>query len=233
LRFYPDTLSQEYIANAIGVRARSAELLFCDIDVEEVSFNQGYYTVDLRFFYKINGDAYSFLNHSDPISGLAVFDKRVILYGGAGSAKLFSSQVTLGSPDAQYIPELNLPIAVCESVDPVVLNIKIVDSCDCASCCDCELGELPAVISDAFPKGISISSCEPQRKVYVTLGQFSIIRLERDTQILIPLYDYCLPEKECVGTGSDEDPCELFSRIDFPVDQFFPPNAATAASVLQ
>ena len=63
--------------------------------------------------------------------------------------------------------------------------------------------------------------------MFVTLGQFSIIRLERDSQLLMPVYDYCLPEK-CCPSGSNcgnncDDPCELFQNIAFPVDQFFPP----------
>ena len=58
-------------------------------------------------------------------------------------------------------------------------------------------------------------------------GQFSIIRMERDSQLLIPVYDYCLPSKECIGSGGciDEDPCEVFRQVKFPVDEFFPPNA--------
>ena len=52
-----------------------------------------------------------------------------------------------------------------------------------------------------------------------------IIRLERDTQLLIPAYDYCMPDKECQGSTED-DPCTLFSRIRFPVEEFFPPNGA-------
>ena len=55
-------------------------------------------------------------------------------------------------------------------------------------------------------------------------GQFSIIRLLRTTQLLIPAYDYCLPEKECVG-ASEDDPCTMFGRIRFPVEEFFPPDA--------
>ena len=39
--------------------------------------------------------------------------------------------------------------------------------------------------------------------------------------MLIPAYDFCVPQKECV-TSSD-DPCELFSQIDFPTNEFFPP----------
>ena len=66
------------------------------------------------------------------------------------------------------------------------------------------------------------------RRVFVTLGQFSIVRLERDSQMLMPVLDYCMPEKDCAGCGcscsASEDPCELFSAISFPVNEFFPPN---------
>jgi len=57
----------------------------------------------------------------------------------------------------------------------------------------------------------------------VTLGQFSIIRLERDAQLVVPVLDYSLPTKECCdAVGSAEDPCEMFSRIPFPAAQFAP-----------
>ena len=62
-------------------------------------------------------------------------------------------------------------------------------------------------------------------KLYVTLGQFSIIRLERDIQLLMPAYDICMPAKECSCGGADgaEDPCDMFERFEFPVEEFFPP----------
>ena len=60
----------------------------------------------------------------------------------------------------------------------------------------------------------------------MSLWQFSIIRLERDTQLLMPIYDYCLPEKECTCGGNEDDPCEIFRHVKFPVDEFFPPNQA-------
>ena len=37
----------------------------------------------------------------------------------------------------------------------------------------------------------------------------------------IPAYDFCIPRKECVT--STDDPCDLFSRIEFPTEEFFPP----------
>ena len=63
-------------------------------------------------------------------------------------------------------------------------------------------------------------------RLYVTLGQFSMIRLERDTQLLMPVYDYCVPSKECACGGCDcqEDPCELFRSVQFPMGEFFPPS---------
>ena len=66
------------------------------------------------------------------------------------------------------------------------------------------------------------------RRWYATIGQFSIIRLERPTQLIVPVYDYGLPEKECPG-NSEGDPCELFSRIPFPVEEFFPPNSVDSS----
>ena len=68
------------------------------------------------------------------------------------------------------------------------------------------------------------------RRLYVSLGQFSILRLERDTHLLMPAYDYCMPDKECACGGSDcvpEDPCEVFRQVSFPVSEFFPPNHVT------
>ncbi len=92
LRLYPTRESQCYIDNAVSVRAKAAKLLYVTIDVEEITFNRGYYTVDLRYFYKIKGEAFSLVNRPSEISGLAVFDKRVILFGSEGSAKVFTSK---------------------------------------------------------------------------------------------------------------------------------------------
>ena len=62
------------------------------------------------------------------------------------------------------------------------------------------------------------------RRFYVTLGQFSLVRLERETQLLIPVYDYCIPQAECSGSSDQESPCDLFRNVKFPINEFFPPN---------
>ena len=84
---------------------------------------------------------------------------------------------------------------------------------------------IPEFINCAFPEGLVL--CDTKRRWYVTIGQFSIIRLERDTQLLIPAYDYSMPDKECPCVTED-DPCSLFGRIRFPMEEFFPPDCVNA-----
>lgn len=222
LRFYPKMQYVDVINRALNIKGGSAKLLHVYVDVEPVSFNRGFYTVDMRFFYAVTLQAY--LSSPVPVSveGLCVFDKRVILFGSEGNAKIFSSQLSAGEPDFQMLRRANAPIAVVEAVDPIVLDARILDSCG-KRACDCDLCEVPSFVNNCFDG--ELSTGDDSRRVYVTLGQFSIVRLERDSQLLIPVYDYCMPEKECsCGISGGEDPCCVFRNISFPVGEFFPPN---------
>lgn len=221
LRFYPAAGGQSVIDRAISLKAGRAELLYVYIDVEPVGFNRGFFTVDVRYFYKVTADAFLGAARPVPLTGLAVFDKRAILFGSEGSAKVFSSALSAGSLDLQSLPGTNLPVAVVEAVDPLILGIRMVERCDQPCDCACEGVEIPPCIAACFPEGLD--PADEGRRVYLTLGQFSIIRLERDSQLLIPAYDYCVPQKECSGCG-EEDPCSVFRRVQFPMEEFFPPN---------
>lgn len=212
LRVYPTCCSQAIIDTAFSIRPKSARLLFADVRVEEINFNRGCYTVDVTYFYKVTGEAFP---GERTVTGLAIFDKRVILYGSEGNSKVFSSESRKYS--ARH--HSNLPTAIVEAVDPLALSMKIVDP-GVLDELDCESRTIPEEISKCFTEEIVTKRMGKQ--LYVTLGQFSIIRLERSTQLLIPMYDYCIPEKECAG-GGDEDPCTLFSHIPFPISDFFPP----------
>ena len=46
--------------------------------------------------------------------------------------------------------------------------------------------------------------------------------VQRKVQLLVPSYEFSVPEKECTPCET-EDPCCLFGKLRFPVDQFFPP----------
>lgn len=221
LRVYPTCGSQEVLDRALSVKAGTAELLYAYIDVEPVGFNRGFYTVDVRYFYRITADAFIGAARPIEVCGLAVFDKRAILFGSEGSAKIFSSKFRSGEPDIPMLRRSNLPEAVVEAVDPIVLDARLVESGCSRRDCDCDLCEVPPAISQCF--GGELCGGDEGRRIYITLGQFSIVRLERDSQLLVPVYDYCMPEKEC-SCGSTDDPCSLFRNINFPVGEFFPPN---------
>ena len=53
LRFYPKLQCVDTINRALSVKGGSARLLYVYVDVEPVSFNRGFYTVDMRFFYHV------------------------------------------------------------------------------------------------------------------------------------------------------------------------------------
>ena len=211
LRVYPTESSQAVLDTAFGVRARSAELLLAQPTVNEVSFNRGYYTVDVTYYYRVTGEA---LTTGEPVVGLSIFDKRVLLFGSDASAKVFSSV-----DDPTIVNSAGLPIAMVETVDPIALRMNLVEK-EIPN--ETEQRSIPQSVLDAFDEELVFPAAE--RQLYVTLGQFSIIRLERDTQLLIPAYDYCVPEQSCEGSG-EEDPCTMFSKIQFPLDEFFPPDS--------
>ena len=202
----------EALNRAQSVKAGSAKLLYVYVDTEPVSFNRGFYTVDMRFFYHVTLQAY--LNCSCPVTveGLCVFDKRAILFGSEGSVKVYTS-------DGEITTQADQPVGVVEAVDPIALSMQITEK-DCTTPLD-RIPEVPANILAAFPEELVLT--DSNRLWYATLGQFSLIRLERDSQLVIPVYNYCFPENECVGT-TDDDPCTLFGRIRFPVEEFYPPD---------
>ena len=213
LRVYLTASSQSYLESAFSVRPRAAKLLYAEVNVEALSFNRGYYTVDVTYYYKIFGETSP---GNLPISGLAVFDKRVMLFGSEGCVKSFSSDF------AAIATNSSSPIGVVEAVDPLALSMKIVDT-ESTLPSDMEQRTIPPEILDQFNEPLVLTGIA--KRLYVTLGQFSIIRLERDTQLLIPAYDYCMPDKECEGCGPSDDPCTMFSQIRFPVEEFFPPDS--------
>ncbi len=100
----------------------------------------------------------------------------------------------------------------------MVLGSKVKEVCDCGECACCQI---PGDIRGIFDEDLVLGG--DKRRLYVTLGQFSMIRLERDVQLVVPVIDYSVPTKACCeGAPCTEDPCEMFSRIPFPTQQFNP-----------
>ena len=222
LRVYLTRESQALLDCASGAKVRSVELIYVDPMVEPVPYNSGNYTVTLTFYYKVVAEAC--MNSARPatVYGLAVFTKRVLLYGGEGCAKIFTSSQSTGCLDKKAVCRCNMPRAVVEAVEPMILAAKIQEVSSCCRC-DGDLGDIPAAVLQCFDDDLVLGG--ERQRLYVTIGQFSIIRMERDTQLLIPSFDYCIPTKECsdvAGISPAEDACDIFAQVEFPIEEFFP-----------
>ena len=219
LRVYLTTGSQAILDSCAGARVRCADLLYTYIDVEPVAFDRNHYCIDVTFFYRILADATIGTSRPAALYGLAVFSKRAVLCGEDSHAHIFTSDTRIGCPDGLTVGSANRPTAVVEVLDPMVLSSKVKEVCDCG--CQEAAVQIPECIRQMFDDELVLSG--DRRRLFVTLGQFSIIRLERDAQLVVPVLDYSMPTKECCDSaGCSEDPCEMFSRIPFPEKQFSP-----------
>lgn len=92
LRVYLTAEGQCVVDRAISVKCTKAEVIWVFSDIESVPFNRGYYSVDLKYYFKITLAVYAGLGRPTEVEGLATFDKRVILFGSEGNAKVFASR---------------------------------------------------------------------------------------------------------------------------------------------
>ncbi len=219
-RVFLDELGQSIIEHTSQVRTKSAEICSSAITVEPVQLSRGFYRVTVRFFVKLELEACMCPGKSQCFSGIAAVEKSVVLYGGEGSVHVFRSNATAdGFCSVPCAGEMgnNLPVAVVETVDPVVLGTRVVEpsSCCCTCCCSC--ADIPAAVANAVGELWD----EGSRYLAVSLGFFSVIRIERPEQYLVNALEFSVPDKECApsDTGS---PCDAFRRMAFPIDEFAP-----------
>lgn len=226
-RVYLTSYGQEIIERTSNVRAKSAKVIWCYIDIENVPFNRGFYQLDIKIYVKVTCEACVCPGNIQEFEGVAVLEKKVILFGSEGSVSVFKSNP--GSSGFCPRPSFNtnnnssnLPIAVIETVDPVVLNTKVVEP-HCGQCyCCCTLDEIPEEVC-AFLNGDLYDRDHESNKLVASLGLFSVIRIERPAQYLINAVEYSVPDKECVEP-KDNDPCSLFRTMAFPASEFSPPS---------
>lgn len=220
----------EIIQRTTSVRAKDACIAWTNIIIEPVRFNRGFYSVNIKFYIKIYFEACVGNGRSQEFEGIVVLEKRVILYGSESNVNIFKS-----SPDATdycAVPELccagkNVPVAVVEVVDPIILNTKVREHDDCCNCCCCcRCDEVPERISRTLSSSLCDSS-DGDRYLTVSLGIFSIVRIVRPAQYLVNATEYCIPDKECIS-AEDDDPCCVFRQMAFPTSEFCPPDYAPA-----
>lgn len=92
LQVYFTETAGNVIDNSSFVRFKDAECINVCMNVEAVPFNKGFYSVELTYYFEITLEACT--SPSSPattVKGLAVASKRVILYGGEGGVRVFTS----------------------------------------------------------------------------------------------------------------------------------------------
>lgn len=211
---------QSLVDNATAVRCRKAEIINCCVDVEPLQFNKGCYSVDITYFFKLKCDLFTSAC-CDPttVCGLSTFTKTCVLFGSEGDVKVFSSDYSEDSMDDQLPRSNTNPRAKVQVVDPIVLDAKLCEACECSDSESCI--KIPNFVARQFEG--TFAQQNSGTAVKVTLGLFSIVVLERDAQILVPSAEYCVPKKECCF--NNDDPCDSFKRINFPMSEFFPPSS--------
>ncbi len=228
VRVYLSDFGNEVLERAGAVRAKNAEILWTNITIDPIAFNRGFYAVNIRFYIRVDceacvGGGRGHGGQSQEFEGLAVLEKRVILYGGDNGTMTFRSNrsndfCSLGDPDEG---SRNAPTAVVEVVDPVLLSSRVLERPDrpCGGCC-CHDGEIPEQLLAGLQAPVIFDDDgNRNRFLTVSLGIFSVVRIVRPAQYLIQAAEYAIPEKECVAAEED-DPCHIFRSMPFPMSEF-------------
>ncbi len=214
---------QEILEKSGSVRVTGTHVVYTDIVVDPVKFNRGFYQISIRYFTKITCEACVGLGKSQEIEGIAVNEKKVVLYGGEGNVNIFRSAELPGefcswNSGGEAVVS-GKPSVVVEVVDPIALAVKVKERGFAPSVCSCCCAEeVPSFVV----QGIHGNLCDPagaMRHLYVTLGFFSVIRVERPAQFLVSATEYAIPDKVC-SMAEEEDPCAVFAKMSFPVNEF-------------
>ncbi len=213
----------EIVEHTSAVRVKSACIAQAHISLDPVQFNRGFYAINIRFYVKLVFEACIGAGRAQEFEGIAVLDKKVILYGGECNASIFRSSGDFSDFCARIEPccgEKNLPTAVVETVDPIVLDVNIYEKAsDCHCHCCCCACDIPDTIVSTMNGSNLYDNDEEGRYLAVSLGIFSVVRIVRPAQLVISASEYVIPDKECVSPATN-DPCSVFRSMAFPVSEF-------------
>jgi hypothetical protein len=231
VRVYLSDFGNEILEHTSAIRTKHAKIVSSYIGVDPIQFNSGFYAVTIRFYVKVCVEACLGGGRSQELEGVAVVEKRVILYGGESGVNVFKSHACTDfcACPTPNCGEGNDPTAIVEVVDPVVLTTRIMETpteCNCCCCC-CE-GDLPQPVVTSLDSPLCFDDNSCRRFLTVSLGIFSIVRIVRPAQLLVAATDFCIPEKEC-KTAQEDDPCCVFRSMPFPVNEFCPTSAPLPA----
>lgn len=241
VRVYLTPIGRELINRTSTVRTADAKIIGTAISVDEVPFNCGFYQINIRFYIRLKNEACIGAGTTRDFYSLAIVQKSVVLYGGEGNTTVFRSSKSGGFCCTECVGEgsSTAPTAVVETAAPVILASRVVccdsgtasctcgcscnctSSCECHSGCACDVAEsIPAVILEQFGECLALSGEDGGNRLLVSIGIFSVVRLERPAQYLISATEHSVPDKECHPATNEENPCCLFRTMAFPIGAF-------------
>ncbi len=222
-RVYVGTMGQDLLDRAgCSVRVLCARILWTYISVDPIQFNRGFYQITARFYIHVKMESCVGIGRSQEFDGIAVAEKTVVLFGGEGNVSIFRSDPDANrcTPWTGSIRSNNTPTAVVETVEPVVLGSCVVEpnNCSCGCYCCCQAVDIPQDMLDLCGMDCACDG-DSNNRLYVSLGLFTVFRIERPAQFLISASEYCVPDKECV-CDEPASPCSLFRSMAFPTGEF-------------
>ncbi len=120
VRVYLSCFGNEVLERTGAIRAKSACIVWSYIGIDPIQFNRGFYSVNIRFYVKVVFEACIGGGRSQELEGIAVLEKRVILFGGESNVNIFKSGkcgsdfCSVGTPEC---PEREVPTAIVETTD--------------------------------------------------------------------------------------------------------------------
>lgn len=118
LHVYLTVESQCTLDKAVSAKARFVELMHVGIQTDPVPYSAGYYTVDITYYYRVIADAVMQAGRPCTITGLAVFSKRLVLFGGETTARIYSSRSYKSCLCKKSLQEASVPEAIVEGRRP-------------------------------------------------------------------------------------------------------------------
>ena len=227
LKVFLTECGQDIIDRATNIRCKGAEVLWTHITVDTVPFNKGYYSVYVRFYFKLHFEACVPGGKSQEFCGVAVYDKKCVLFGSEGNISIFTSEqycndFCSGIGDIPCDYKTNMPKVVVEVAPPICLAVKLVEKQYKFGCCCCTCDQIPEHVCRHC--GGNVTDDFGVKCLYVSLGLFSVLRIERPVALVLSASEFCIPEKESTVCSDSSDPCALFKKMSFPTDDFFPPS---------
>ncbi len=195
-------LTQPLPATATIVKTRCITVSNVCMNVEPIPFNKGFYSVDITFSFDVQLLAYdTACGTPTEITGTASISKNCVLFGSETNSRTFSSDGSVVGTTGDCCNIINPPTALVQAVSPLVLESTISNICT-----GCECG--------------CTADCTSTRGVLLTIGLFYVVELTRPVTVMVPAYNYTIPQKECCSNS--DTPCEIFDKIKFPTEEFSP-----------